>query len=182
MVSRSVSSVSIALFLAAAAVGSCLLPQPAKEPTAVKVGVYDSRAVAVAFAQSAQNRAVLDDLMRQHSEAKRANATERVAALEAKGAAMQERLHRQGFSTASIADILKPIAEQLPAIAQQAGVDVLMSKWDVAYRGAHVEFVDVTEAMIAPFAPTPEVRKMIDSLVDQEPLSLYEHDWDAHED
>ena len=149
-------------------------------PRAVKVGVYDSRAVAVAFAHSAQNRAVLEDLMRRRDEAKKSNATAEVGALEARGAALQERLHRQGFSTASIADILKPIEAQLPAIAQAAGVDVLMSKWDVAYRAEGVEFVDVTSAMIAPFAPTDQVRTMIDSLLEQEPLSLYEHDWDAH--
>lgn len=180
MFARSVSSLSIVLVLAAAAVGSCLLP-PTNPPRAVKVGVYDSRAVAVAFAHSAQNRAVLEDLMRRRDEAKKANATADVAALEARGAALQERLHRQGFSTASIADILKPIEAQLPAIAQAAGVDVLMSKWDVAYRAADVTFVDVTPAMIAPFAPNADVRKMIDSLLEQEPLSLYEHDWDAHQ-
>lgn len=180
MLARSVSSLSIALVLAAAAVGSCLLPPPSP-PRAVKVGVYDSRAVAVAFAHSAQNRAVLEDLVRRRDEAKKANADADVAALEARGAALQERLHRQGFSTASIADILKSIERELPAIAQAADVDVLMSKWDVAYRAEDIEFVDVTNAMLAPFAPTDQVRTMIDSLLEQEPLPLYEHDWDAHQ-
>lgn len=162
----------LAIPLAACAVASPLVV----EPTPVKVGVYDSRAVVIAFTHSGKSREHIQSLIAQRDAE---SDPAKKAAIEKKGEALQDRRHRQGFSTASIEDVLEHLQGDLPSIAEQMNVDVLMSKWDVAYRKDGVEFVDVTDAMVAPFAPDDRVRSMIADLKNHEPLSLYGTDWGA---
>jgi hypothetical protein len=169
------SKIFAALFLSGS-LAACAIALTRGEPEPVRVGVFDSRAVAVAYAHSPQNRATLEALIKERDSATDAKVK---AACEKKGEAMQARLHQQGFSTASVADILAVIEQDLPAIASEAGVDVMVSKWDLAYRRDGVEFVDVTSRIIAPFQPDDRVKKMIAGLEGVEPLSLYGTDWDA---
>jgi len=148
------------------------------EPTPVRVGVYDSRAVVIAFTHSAAGKADLEKLMARYKAEKDETAR---AALEKEGAALQDRRHRQGFSTASIADVLEHMKGSLPTVANQAHVDVLVSKWDVAFQKEGVEFVDVTNEMVAPFQPDENVKKMIESLSKVEPMALYGTQWETLE-
>jgi hypothetical protein len=69
---------------------------------------------------------------------------ERVAQLAAFGPALQKRLHRQGFGTAPVDDLLAGMQDELAGIAEQAGVDVIVSRWALAYRGPRARSVDVT--------------------------------------
>ena len=78
------------------------------------------------------------------------------------GQAGQTKLHMQGFSTASVSEYLEHIKDKIPAIAKQAGVDVIVSKWDLAYQSPDAEFVDVTDLMVKPFNPSEKVLKMVE--------------------
>lgn len=163
---------ALAVPLAACAAAAPLVVEPAP----VRVGVYDSRAVVIAFTHSSRSKEQIQKLI-----AQRDAATDPAvrASFEKQGEALQDRRHRQGFSTASIADVLEHVEGELPGIAAASNVDVLVSKWDLAYRREGVEFVDVTAAMIAPFAPDDRVKAMIADLKNHEPLSLYGTDWEA---
>ena len=63
------------------------------------------------------------------------------------------------------------IRDDIPEIAKKAGVDVIVSKWDIEYHGPKVKFVDVTEALIQPFGPTEERIKIIRDVMAKPPLS-----------
>jgi len=150
-------------------------------PTVV-VGTFDSRAVAVAYAQSdafgdylvAQQADVAQVLER----AKTAGDKGLVAALEALGPAMQKRLHEQGFGTAPVDDIIARIEDRFPDIAKEAGVDVIVSKSTLTYRSPAAKFVDVTDLIAAEFDPDERTLKMIQSTVETEaiPLDQIDHD------
>ena len=61
-----------------------------------------------------------------------------------------------------------------PEIAKQAGVDLIVSQWSVAYRLPDAEFVDVTEPMAKLFQPDEPTWKMLRDLKKHPPVSAEE--------
>ena len=132
--------------------GESALPRgKAKEP----IGVYDSRAVAVAFAGSEVFNKRMSALRNEHDKAKTAGDQKRVGQLEAEAVEGQKLMHKQAFSTAPVDNILEQIKDRLPAIKQKAGVAVLVSKWDKDTLAKHssAERVDVTMELIDALDP-----------------------------
>ena len=139
-----------------------------------RVGIYDSRAVAVAFAGSAAFNRWLGDLKAEHEKSKSSGDQKRVAELEAEGAASQRLLHMQGFSTAPVTNILDQIKDKLPALKGKAGVSVLVSKWDKDGLARYKEaaLVDVTMALVDAFSPNERQRQSAIAIQEQKPISL----------
>lgn len=154
--------------------------EPAAKPGDAKarIGVYDSRAVAVAFVGSEAYKASrgkeLAKMREEHDKAKAEGNQKRVAELEAQGKAQQVLLHKQGFSTAPVDDILKHIADKMPEIARSAGVGPIVSKWDEAALAKHksAEQVDVTMALVDAFRPNERQRKSAVEIQKHKPISL----------
>jgi hypothetical protein len=144
----------------------------------VRVGTFDSRAVALAyyrkFYQSPEFTARLKKLKEEHAQAKAAGDEEKAKRLESEGRGEQARSHSQVFSSAPIDEIMAKIKDQLPAVAKQAGVDVIVSKWSLAYRSPDAQFVDVTEPLAKLFQPDENTLKMIRELPKHPPLSTEE--------
>jgi hypothetical protein len=146
----------------------------AAEKEKMRVGTFDSRAIAAAYAASDFNNAYVKRLKQEHDKAKAAGDKAKLAELEAEANAQQERLHQQGFGTASVADILEHVKDKLPAIAKEAGVDAIASKWDIAYRAPAAEFVDVTPLMVKPFQPNERTLRIIEDLGKRAPVPAKE--------
>src|SRR5262245_7213221 len=106
---------------------------PGKVP-AVKerIGVYDSRCIAVAFAGSPMHERQLRELRAQHNQAKEAGDLDKVARLEAEGKARQHKAHQQAFSTAPVDDLLLHVTNKVTEIQKSAGLVAIISKWDEA--------------------------------------------------
>ena len=146
----------------------------------VRVGVYDSRAIAVAFVNSEAWQASvgkqLAAMQTEYSRAKDAGNQKRVAELEAQGQAQQVLLHKQSFSTAPVDDVLAHIQDRLPEIAKAAGVGPIVSKWDMdalaRYKSA--ELVDVTMPLVNAFHPNERQLKFAIDIQKQPPISLEE--------
>jgi len=160
--------------------GALLAEEPAGTPPAakVRVGVYDSRAIVVAFVGSPAYEATdgkkLADMMAEHSKAKAEGNHKRVAELEAWGKAQQALLHKQVFSNAPVDDILKHIKDQMPMIAKAAGVSSIISKWDKAALAKYpsADLVDVTMEMVKAFHPTEERLKVATEIQKHDPIPL----------
>ena len=138
----------------------------------MRVGVFDSRAVALAYYRSEPFGREMKKLKADFEKAKAAGDKKRVAELEAKGPAQQELMHKQGFGTWGVLDILKKIDKKLPEIAKQANVTIIVSKWDLAYQRSNAQFVNVTELIVKPFDPDEKTQKMIEEIQKQEPVPL----------
>ena len=140
------------------------------EAPRVVVGTFDSRAVAVAYVRS---EAFAEELRGLHAElaaARAAGDEARVAELEVLGPRLQERAHRQGFGMAPVDDLLAGVADELPRLASEAGVDVIVSKWALAYRSEGARFVDVTDRMAELFEPDEATRATIRELLRTPPV------------
>jgi len=153
----------------------------------VRVGTFDSRALAHAYYRSDMFHSHINDLQAEYEKAKAAGDEKRVKELEAESSnptwpglgwppslAQQELLHKQGFSTWPVDNILEEMKGKIPEIAEQAKVDIIVSKWNIVYQRSGVELVNVTDLMVEPFDPDEETLKIVKDLQELEPVSLEE--------
>jgi hypothetical protein len=141
-------------------------------PAAVRIGTFDSRAVALAYYRSP---AVMKDLMAMHEDlqkAKEAGDQKKVEDLQARGPAMQMLMHQQVFSNGSIGNITGAMADRLPNVAKAAGVVAIVSSWELPHSAPGVELVDVTPQLVALFSPDAQTTKIIESMKGQKPIPL----------
>lgn len=129
--------VSAAVVAGLAGLGSGTARQGVGEPgqpaARVRVGTYDNRAVAVAWARSEYND--VGELYRQLEEAKAAGDRGRVKELTTLGPKRQQRLHYQGFGRTPVTDLLEPVKDRLGEAARAAGVDAIVFECDFAGEG-----------------------------------------------
>ena len=145
----------------------CSKIRPAEDRvnSAIQVGVYDSRSVAIAFIRSdvykKTDGLMLKQWMDEYKTAKSENNKQKMEDLKSKAESLQEKNHQQGFGTASVDDILIHIPEQISVIKQQNKVQLLISKWDSEslekYKTA--KKIDVTSSLIEAFGPTDKQRE-----------------------
>jgi hypothetical protein len=172
------NAVALTVGLAALAAGATAqpAPHPATENPTERIGIYDSRAIAVAYAGSQFQKARMNELVSRQQKANAADDKKEVARLEAEGRAWQAQLHRQGFSAASVDDLLAHIAGELPRIRQDAGVTLLISKWNRTELRKHPSAaqIDVTMALVDAFHPSELQRKRAIGIQRKPPVKLRE--------
>jgi Skp family chaperone for outer membrane proteins len=145
-----------------------------EEASFLRIGVFDSRAVAIAYARSEPFRKRIDDMKAEHRKATEAGNEERARELATAGPELQDMLHKQGFSTWPVDNILAEIEDAIPDIAEKAGVDVIVSKWNVVYQKPGVELVNITDFMVKPFHPNEDTMKILAEIQKQSPVPLDE--------
>ncbi|MCE9636485.1 MAG: hypothetical protein K8T90_12335 [Planctomycetes bacterium] len=162
--------------LSCAAFSGCAAPAPGAQrsvaETSCRVGVYDSRAVAIAWVRSTEFGESMRELREAHARARAAGDTALATELEARGAACQALVHRQGFGTEPVDDILEHVAADVPAVRSRAGIDVLMSKWapDAPVVGA----TDVTDELVRLFRPDAETLRMTRDIRSKAPIQFHD--------
>ena len=143
-------------------------PPPAK----TRIGVFDSRMVALAYYNSEAQRAAMQQLADKMKAARAAGDEAKIKDLQFQGPALQNLMHYQVFSTASIPNVMEALTPVLPEIADRAGVDLIVSKWEISYRRADVEYVDVTDELVHQFKPSEKVQKWIAEGAAKQPVPL----------
>ena len=170
------SFVSQRRFIVSSAVALCVMAGAAafgqsKEAT-LRIGVYDSRAIAVAYGNSAEFRKSLDAVKADYQKAKEAKDDKRAKEIETQMKAKQRRAHEQGFSTGSVANIMAKIKDSLPGVAKKAGVDVIVSKWEVNYQAPGIKVVDVTDDLVALFHASAKALEWVQGIKTQAPVPI----------
>ena len=151
--------------LSFAACSSAVPKAPEPDSARERVGVYDGRAVAVAYANSDLFRSWLETLQQQHSEAEASGDQARATRLAAEAEAQQARFHGQAFQGDPIDDILARVQDRVAAIRHDAGVARLERV--NGERSGDVSTVDVTDQLVALFALDARAREWIRQLRDQ---------------
>jgi len=157
-----------------AAVFSCLCTAvPAQSVTNVlRIGVYDSRAIAIAYINSADFQNSLKSARADFEKAKQKNDDKGMKAIEARMKLSQRRAHEQGFSTGSVTEVMAKIKDTLPDVARQAGVQMIVSKWELNYQSPEVQTVDVTDTLVASLHPSDKALGWIKDLKKHPPLPI----------
>lgn len=146
---------------------------PVRTPP-LKVGIYDSRAVAVAAVNSTLGSKPVEKAMAEYEKARQAKDEKKMAEIKSKMGARQRRQHEQGFSTASVMNWMALIQDRLPEVAKRAGVQMIVSKWELAWLGDGVEKVDVTDELIQAFGPSEKGAKWASQIQAKPPIPLDE--------
>jgi hypothetical protein len=155
-------------------VGTVAAQEETADVSQLRVGIFDSRAVAFAYARSDMFKKWLNELTTAAAEAEAAGDTTRVKELGNQAQAEHALRSKQVFSTFPAYDVLERIESEIPKIAAEAGVDVVVSKWEIVYQRPGVEFVDVTELMVQLFQLDEDAQKNLQELLQQEPVPLSE--------
>lgn len=166
--------ISLSVLIGAIGFQQSSLAQGKDSKAKERIGIYDSRAVAVAFAGSLVHEKQLRQLMAEHKKAKEAGELETVARLEAEAKARQMKAHKQAFGTAPVDDILAHITNVLPEIQRTADVTAILSKWDKTGLKTHpgAEKVDVTMMLVDAFEPNERQRESAIEIQKHKPISL----------
>jgi NAD(P)H-dependent flavin oxidoreductase YrpB (nitropropane dioxygenase family) len=140
----------------------------------LRIGVYDSRAIAIAYGNSAEFQQSLKSIHAEYNKAKEEKNDKRMKEIEAQMKLGQRRLHEQGFSTGSVAGFMVKIKDSLPVVAKKAGVQIIVSKWELNHRSPDVEVVEVTDELVALFHPSEKVLGWVKDLKSHPPLPIEE--------
>jgi hypothetical protein len=137
-----------------------------------RVGVYDSRAVAVAYCGTDRHEAEIRRLDEALAKAKRSGDAAQIKKADRAVWEARKRMHRQGFSTHPVDDILKLIPEDVKRIEKEAKVTGLVSKWDAKKLAEHkkAEKVDVTGRLIDALKPGERQRRMAKDIMKVKPI------------
>lgn len=151
--------------------------EPDGEPhnKGVVVGVFDSRAVAAAYYRSAAFGQKLAGLRARQQRAKETGDEAAVAKFDKLGRGLQDRAHKQTFGAEPIDSLLTEIGkDDLATIADNAGVDLLVSKWEVAFQRGGAAVKDVTDDVVELFHPDEKTRGVIRDLQKTKPVQADE--------
>jgi len=139
-----------------------VLAQSESKDKHLRIGTFDSRTIAIAFFNSRAGQKTMAAVKADYDKAKTANDDKQMKEIRAKMQTRQRRLHEQGFSTGSVINLLQTIKAELPGIAKVAGVDLIVSKWEVMFQSPGVETVDVTKQLAMLFNPSAQGLKWIE--------------------
>lgn len=141
------------------------------EEVRVRIGTYDSRAIAVAYGRSEAGMQRFKQLKQQHAEAEKAGDTKRVEQLKKQGEGLQVRLHLQTFSDGPVDEVIESVRAKLPDVAKKANVAGIVHTSD--YHDAQsVELVDVTHELVALFNPDKQTLEVVKSLRQTKPQPI----------
>ncbi|MBW8034961.1 MAG: hypothetical protein FVQ79_04820 [Planctomycetes bacterium] len=144
---------------------------PANKP---KIGVYDSRSLAIAFVGSKQHEAIIDDLTRKIEQAKADGDDKKAERLKKSIERTQNTLHRQAFGTESAHYYLWVYyPKELSALKEKLGLDRVVSVWNKESLSYYKDFqqIDVTEQVIEIPEPNDKQRRSALEIRKHQPLT-----------
>ena len=139
-------------------------PQSSK----VKIGVYDSRAVAMAFAASKHNP--VREKMKEFKQAKAAGDKAKADELREWGEMLQRELHFQGFGKYPVDDYIALIKDKLPQVMAEHDLDAIA--WMCHEQGENVELVDVTVDLMRLLGAQEQTIKQAEDLKQHAPVDF----------
>ena len=170
------AAIGISAFIITLALAHGTSGQDKAPPTQEQIGIYDSRAVAVAYAGSRWQMEKMKAMTARLKKAREIGDTNEISRLEMEGRAWQASLERQGFGTAPVDDLLIHVASEIPAVQQAAGVTRLISKWNQTELNRHPQAVrvDVTMQLVDAFQPTATQRQRAMEIQKKKPKKIKE--------
>jgi hypothetical protein len=175
-------------FLAVALLAGCVLaPDPgrAAAPSApaepLVLGTFDSRVLAIAYYRSEAFERSQQQRIAAYERAKAAGDAAATAAIEREMEERQKHVHRQGFSTAPIPELLAQIGDRIPEVARSAGVQAVVCKWDLVWLESCASTVDLSLQLAELFEPDGETRKLLPEVLRQKPVPMDELERHGHD-
>jgi hypothetical protein len=145
--------------------------QAQTNPAPVRIGVYDSRAVAYTWFCSSNHMHQLHEQIQAAKAAKASGDTEQYHQRKSQFQQFQKQIMWEVFGTAPAVEAMAALKDDLPQIQKAAGVTALVSKWDHASlkKFSAAEQADVTDRLVEEFKPTEQQLKTISEIEKSKP-------------
>jgi hypothetical protein len=140
----------------------------------VKIGVYDSRIIVMAYSRSDFFIEHQRKLALQSDSTVKTKDTLKMKEFANKAISYQHLLHQMVFSSGSAKDIVMLIMDKLPELAKQEGLVLIVSKFEINYMDPSVEIVDLTKQLVKLFNPKQNIDKMCDEIEKIDPIPIEE--------
>jgi len=140
--------------------------------TKVRIGVFDSRVVAIAFYQSkfSNVQQTFGALQTRMEEAKEKDDKEAIAKIEREATLRQAIMHQQGFGDGSVNNITETIKDKMAQLAKNENLTAIVSKWELVFSSADIELVDITVKVVDFFEPNEKMKEMTKEVMQSEPI------------
>ena len=140
--------------------------------TKLRIGVFDSRAVAIVFYQSKfsnvkENFGALRTKMK---EAKEKDDKDAIKKIEREATLRQAMMHQQGFGDGSVNGITETVKDKMAELAKTENLSAIVSKWELVFSGADFELVDVTAQVVDFFEPDEKMKETTKEVLQSEPI------------
>ena len=145
-----------------------------KNKNAIKIGTYDSRVIVFAYSRSQLFMDHQKKFSMQNDSIKNAKDSAKFKELSVMAMSYQHLLHQMVFSSGSVQDIIGLVKDKLPELAKQAGLVMIVSKFEVNYIDPSCEIVDLTNAIIPLFNPKENIEKMAGEIGKTKPVPIEE--------
>jgi len=153
----------------AALIAAIVLPAAASAADGtVRIGTYDNRAIAIAYARSQYLPAA--GAHQAYDAAEAAGDTVRMQEIADEMETLQRKLHRQGFGRVPVDDLLEPVAFRLLELAADLSLDAIV--WICDFSGENVEVVDVTMDIVGLYGVDEETLSICKEIFDHDPVDL----------
>ena len=136
--------------------------------TPVRIGTYDSRAIAIAYAGSRFNP--VKEKMAEFEQARAAGDQDKMKELQQWGEQLQRKLHFQGFGRVPVDDLLEPVKEGISQLITSQNVVAITSHCNATSKS--VELVDLTDGLVALFEPSEKTLERVKGIRKVEPVPL----------
>ena len=144
----------------------------ANAQTKVRIGVFDSRVVAIVFYQSkfSNVQQTFGALRTKMVEAKEKDDKEAIAKIEREATLRQAMMHQQGFGDGSVNNITETIKDKMAQLAENENLNAIVSKWELVFSSADIELVDITVKVADFFELNEEMKENVKEVMQSEPI------------
>lgn len=136
----------------------------------LRVGVYDSRAIAVACFNSSMHKDPMVDLRNKMKTARDANDTKTISEIEWEAVIRQAIGHDKGFGSGSVMTEIEIVKKELSELAKKEKLDLVVSKWELAFKGEKTEIIDITDKIARFFKPDNKVLGWLEEFKKKAPI------------
>jgi hypothetical protein len=134
----------------------------------VRIGVYDNRAVAIAFAASSFNP--VKEKMKAYAKAEAAGDDAAMKELKAWGETYQHQLHYQGFCRVPVDDLLQPVQKQVAELGREHDLAAITMQCE--FTGDNAVVVDITDDLVKLFNPSEKALEHVRNIRNVKPVPL----------
>ena len=135
----------------------------------IRVGIYDSRFIAVAYYNSKYFK-LMPEVTQKMKTAKEKNDTTEMSNINKEMSLRQRFIHEQGFGKGSVCYIIEEMKDKISELAKNEKLNIIVSKWELNFKGSNVEIIDITEKIANLYEPTNNIKEMIKDFNNNEPV------------
>lgn len=136
----------------------------------IRIGLFDSRAVAIAYYQSNYHEQDLKKLLNEYNKASDAGDTLLAIKISNRVEVLQMIAHDKGFGKGTVNNILDRFKIQIDELANRENLSMIVSKWEVYSLGNAFEIVDITDEVVTIINPDPKVRNYYREIIGKVPI------------